>query len=84
MLTPLPPRAPCCPRCTQVGGWLTPVLGCLEMTQCVVQAVPLGSKKATPLSKAGESAAALLQLPHFDHGVLKQLARKKVKTLAGE
>lgn len=34
--------------------------------------------------KSGESPSALLQLPHFDGDVLKKLARKKVKTLAGE
>ena len=28
-------------------GWLTPTIGCLEMMQCLVQAVPLSARKAT-------------------------------------
>ena len=68
----------------QLGGWLTPVLACVELTQCIVQAVPLSSKKQQSLAKSGESPAALLQLPHFGHEQLKKLTRKKVKALAGK
>lgn len=46
-LTPPPPP----PLLPQIGGWLTPILGCIEMTQCLVQAVPLGAKKQSPISE---------------------------------
>jgi hypothetical protein len=46
--------------------------------------VPLGAKKSAHVGKSGESAAALLQLPHLDAEALKRLARKKVKTLPGK
>lgn len=49
-----------------------------------MQAVPLGAKKAASVGKSSETPAALLQLPHFDGEVLRQLARKKVKTMAGK
>lgn len=48
------------------------------------QAVPLGAKKAASVGKSSETPAALLQLPHFDGEVLRQLARKKVKTMPGK
>lgn len=69
------------PRVQPSYGWLTPAVGCIELMQCMVQAVPLASKKAAHVGKSGESAAALLQLPHFDGELLRRLARKKVKTL---
>lgn len=48
------------------------------------QAVPLAAKKAAHVGKSSESAAALLQLPHFDDGVLRKLQKRRVKTLPGE
>ncbi|PSC67006.1 dnaJ ERDJ2A, partial [Micractinium conductrix] len=62
-------------------GWLTPTVGCIELMQCMVQAVPLESKKAAHVGKSAESPAALLQLPHFDKETLRRLTRKKVKAL---
>lgn len=53
------------------------------MMQCMVQAVPLAAKRTASVGKSAESPAALLQLPHFDGEVLRQLARRKVKTLPG-
>lgn len=49
-----------------------------------LQAVPLAAKKAAHVGKSSESAAALLQLPHFDDGVLRKLQKRRVKTLPGE
>lgn len=69
------------PRVQPGYGWMTPAVGCIELMQCIVQAVPLSSKKAAHVGKSNESAAALLQLPHFDNEVLRKLARKKVKLL---
>ena len=76
-----PPQTP--PRPQPNYGWLTPAVGCIEMMQCVVQAVPLASKKAAHVGKSAECAGALLQLPHFDGEVMRQLARKKIKALPG-
>lgn len=69
------------PRVQPGYGWMTPAIGCIELMQCIVQAVPLSSKKAAHVGKSNESAAALLQLPHFNNEVLRKLARKKVKML---
>jgi translocation protein SEC63 len=72
------------PRIKPGYGWLAPTVGCIEMMQCMVQAVPLAAKKAAHVGKSAESAAALLQLPHFDDGVLRKLQKRRVKTLPGE
>ncbi|PSC67052.1 dnaJ ERDJ2A [Micractinium conductrix] len=69
------------PRIQPGYGWLTPTVGCIELMQCMVQAVPLESKKAAHVGKSAESPAALLQLPHFDKETLRRLTRKKVKAL---
>lgn len=64
-------------------GWLTPVVGCIELMQCMVQAVPLAAKKTAHVGRTAESQAALLQLPHVDGEVLRKLARKKIRSLPG-
>lgn len=69
------------PRIQPGYGWLTPAVGCIELMQCTVQAVPLAAKKAVSVGKSMETPAALLQLPHFDSEVLRQLTRKKIKVL---
>ncbi|XP_047325395.1 dnaJ protein ERDJ2A-like [Impatiens glandulifera] len=66
------------PRTTQGHGWLRPAIGVLELSQCIIQAVPLNARKTAGASPEGN--AAFLQLPHFDEAVLKKLARKKLRT----
>ncbi|XP_057531686.1 dnaJ protein ERDJ2A [Amaranthus tricolor] len=66
------------PRTAQNHGWLRPAIGVVELSQCVIQAVPLSAKKAGGGSTEG--IAPFLQLPHFSEVVTKKLARKKVKT----
>ncbi|GLJ15300.1 hypothetical protein SUGI_0250810 [Cryptomeria japonica] len=72
-------------RNTECYGWLRPALGVMELSQCIVQAVPLGSRKVTDRNaNAGgqtEGIAPFLQLPHFSEAVVKKLGRKKVRTL---
>ncbi|KAK1421314.1 hypothetical protein QVD17_23550 [Tagetes erecta] len=67
------------PRTAQGHGWLRPAVGVVELSQCIIQAVPLGARKATGGSTEGN--APFLQLPHFTEAVMKKLARKKVKNL---
>ncbi|KAI3705076.1 hypothetical protein L1987_75308 [Smallanthus sonchifolius] len=67
------------PRTAQGHGWLRPAVGVVELSQCIIQAVPLGARKATGGSSEGN--APFLQLPHFSEAVMKKIARKKVKTV---
>lgn len=67
------------PRSAQGHGWLRPAIGVVELSQCIIQAVPLSARKVT--GGSSEGIAPFLQLPHFNDAVLKKLARKKVKTL---
>ncbi|KAL8210732.1 hypothetical protein R6Q57_005169 [Mikania cordata] len=67
------------PRTAQGHGWLRPAIGVVELSQCIIQAVPLGARKATGGSSEGN--APFLQLPHFNEAVMKKIARKKVKNL---
>ncbi|XP_071701745.1 dnaJ protein ERDJ2A-like [Rutidosis leptorrhynchoides] len=59
-------------------GWLRPAIGVVELSQCIIQAVPLSARK--PVGGSVEGIAPFLQLPHFSETVLKKLARKKVRT----
>ncbi|XP_024981560.1 dnaJ protein ERDJ2-like isoform X2 [Cynara cardunculus var. scolymus] len=59
-------------------GWLRPAIGVVELSQSIIQAVPLSARKAAGGSTEG--IAPFLQLPHFSEAVLKKLARKKVRT----
>ncbi|KAI3809107.1 hypothetical protein L1987_25076 [Smallanthus sonchifolius] len=67
------------PRTAQGHGWLRPAVGVVELSQCIIQAVPLSARKATGGSSEGN--APFLQLPHFNEAVMKKIARKKVKTV---
>ncbi|KAK9049940.1 hypothetical protein SSX86_031090 [Deinandra increscens subsp. villosa] len=67
------------PRTAQGHGWLRPAVGVVELSQCIIQAVPLTARKATGGSSEGN--APFLQLPHFNEAVMKKIARKKVKSL---
>lgn len=59
-------------------GWLCPALGVLELSQNIIQAVPLSARKGV---SGADGIAAFLQLPHFDEQVVKKIGRKKVRTL---
>lgn len=59
-------------------GWLRPAIGVVELSQSIIQAVPLSARK--PVGGSTEGIAPFLQLPHFNEAVLKKLARKKVRT----
>ncbi|XP_011046053.1 PREDICTED: dnaJ protein ERDJ2A [Populus euphratica] len=65
------------PRTSQGLGWLRPATGVVELSQCIIQAVPLSARKATGGST---ECAPFLQLPHFSESVIKKIARKKVRT----
>ncbi|XP_060201290.1 dnaJ protein ERDJ2-like [Lycium barbarum] len=66
------------PRPPMGHGWLRPAIGVVELSQSVVQAVPLSARKAAGASSEGY--APFLQLPHFSEAVVKKIARKKVRT----
>ncbi|KAF2315559.1 hypothetical protein GH714_040067 [Hevea brasiliensis] len=66
------------PRTAQGHGWLRPAIGVVELSQCIIQAVPLSARKTTGGSTEG--IAPFLQLPHFSESVIKKIARKKVRT----
>ncbi|CAH8378955.1 unnamed protein product [Eruca vesicaria subsp. sativa] len=66
------------PRTSQGHGWLRPAVGVVELSQCIVQAVPLSARKSSGVSSEGISP--FLQLPHFSDAVVKKIARKKVKS----
>lgn len=66
------------PRTAQGHGWLRPAIGVVELSQCIIQAVPLSAKKTT--GGSSEGVAPFLQLPHISESVIKRIARKKVRT----
>ncbi|XP_061361280.1 dnaJ protein ERDJ2A isoform X2 [Gastrolobium bilobum] len=62
------------PRNAQGHGWLRPAIGVVELSQCIIQAVPLSARKTT--SGSPEGIAPFLQLPHISETVIKKVARK--------
>ncbi|KAL2327529.1 hypothetical protein Fmac_020956 [Flemingia macrophylla] len=66
------------PRNAQGHGWLRPAIGVVELSQCIIQAVPLSARKTTGGSPEG--IAPFLQLPHINETTIKKVARKKVRT----
>ncbi|QCE13619.1 dnaJ protein ERDJ2A [Vigna unguiculata] len=66
------------PRNAQGHGWLRPAIGVVELSQCIIQAVPLSARKSTGGSPEG--IAPFLQLPHVSETIIKKVARKKVRT----
>ncbi|KAK3029687.1 hypothetical protein RJ639_039179 [Escallonia herrerae] len=66
------------PRSPQAHGWLRPAIGVVELSQSVIQAVPLSARK--PTGGSSDGIAPFLQLPHFSEAVVKKIARKKVRT----
>ncbi|KAK9290006.1 hypothetical protein L1049_008169 [Liquidambar formosana] len=66
------------PRSPQGHGWLRPAIGVVELSQSIIQAVPLSARKAA--GGSSEGVAPFLQLPHFNEAIVKKIARKKVRT----
>ncbi|GFP81023.1 Dnaj protein erdj2a [Phtheirospermum japonicum] len=66
------------PRTSKGHGWLRPAIGVVELSQCIVQAVPLSARKAG--GGSAEGIAPFLQLPHFNDEIIKKITRKKVRT----
>ncbi|CAM8930271.1 unnamed protein product [Rhodiola kirilowii] len=66
------------PRTSQGHGWLRPAVGVVELSQSIIQAVPLSARKAG--GGSGEGTAPFLQLPHFSEAVVKKIARKRVRS----
>ncbi|KAM7273845.1 hypothetical protein ACFE04_028509 [Oxalis oulophora] len=66
------------PRNNQGHGWLRPAIGVVELSQCIIQAVPLSARKS--IGGSAEGIAPFLQLPHFSEAVVKKISRKKVRT----
>ncbi|KAK8950114.1 Chaperone protein dnaJ 15 [Platanthera guangdongensis] len=69
------------PRTPLGHGWLRPAIGVVELSQSIVQAVPLSARKAG--GGNSEGIAAFLQLPHFSETVFKKIARKERVWVAG-
>ncbi|XP_022846713.1 dnaJ protein ERDJ2-like [Olea europaea var. sylvestris] len=67
------------PRTPQGHGWLRPAIGVVELSQSIIQAVPLSARKAT--GGSSEGYGPFLQLPHFTESVVKKISRKKVRML---
>ncbi|PKA56614.1 hypothetical protein AXF42_Ash012744 [Apostasia shenzhenica] len=67
------------PRSPHGHGWLRPAVGILELSQCVVQAVPLSARQASAGNPEG--IASFLQLPHFTEATLNKIFRKKLRSL---
>lgn len=60
----------------------TPALACVEMCQCIAQALPVSVRKGG--GKGGDTLPPLLQLPGMTQEVLKKLRKRKINTLAGK
>ncbi|XP_010439505.1 PREDICTED: dnaJ protein ERDJ2B [Camelina sativa] len=57
------------PRNEQGRGWLSPALGVMELSQSIVQAVPLSARKSS-----SDGIAPFLQLPHVNDSIAKSIA----------
>ncbi|KAG4946644.1 hypothetical protein JHK87_042651 [Glycine soja] len=66
------------PRNAQGHGWLRPAIGVVELSQCIVQAVPLSARKSTGGSPEG--IAPFLQLPHISETIIIKKVARKVRT----
>ncbi|KAM0833226.1 hypothetical protein ACQ4PT_064394 [Festuca glaucescens] len=65
------------PRSPHGFGWLRPAIGVVELSQSIIQAVPLSARKAG--GGNSEGIAPFLQLPHFSEATVKKIARKKIR-----
>lgn len=59
---------------------MTPAIACVEMMQCLAQAMPVSVRKGG--GKMGDALAPLLQLPGVDQEVIKRLRKRKINSLA--
>ncbi|KAF0890544.1 hypothetical protein E2562_003759 [Oryza meyeriana var. granulata] len=66
------------PRSPHGFGWLRPAIGVIELSQNIIQAVPLSARK--PSGGNSEGIAPFLQLPHFTEAIVKKIARKKIRS----
>ncbi|KAJ3696202.1 hypothetical protein LUZ60_001579 [Juncus effusus] len=66
------------PRNPHGHGWLRPAIGVIELSQNIIQAVPLSARKAVGANSEG--SAPFLQLPHFSDSTIKKISRKKIRT----
>ncbi|KAK6244565.1 hypothetical protein QUC31_010974 [Theobroma cacao] len=66
------------PRTARGHGWLRPAIGVVELSQNIIQAVPLSARKI--VGGSSEGIAPFLQLPHFNKAMVKKIARKKMRT----
>ncbi|CAH9053834.1 unnamed protein product [Cuscuta epithymum] len=65
------------PRNPKGHGWLRPAVGVVELSQCIVQGIPLSARKATRGGSGGaEGVASFLQLPHFSDAVIEKIVQK--------
>ncbi|KAF1892314.1 hypothetical protein Lal_00010778 [Lupinus albus] len=62
------------PRNAQGHGWLRPAIGIVELSQSIIQAVPLSSRKS--IGGSPDGIAPFLQLPHINETVIKKVVRK--------
>ncbi|KAG2254895.1 hypothetical protein Bca52824_085031 [Brassica carinata] len=60
------------PRTAQGHGWLRPAVGVVELSQCIVQAVPLSLSARKSSGVSSEGISPFLQLPHFSDAVVKK------------
>ncbi|EPS60927.1 heat shock protein binding protein, partial [Genlisea aurea] len=66
------------PRTKQGHGWLRPAIGVVELSQSIIQAVPLSERKAN--GGSSEGYGPFLQLPHFTESAVKKISRKRVRS----
>ncbi|EOY08153.1 DnaJ / Sec63 Brl domains-containing protein [Theobroma cacao] len=66
------------PRTARGHGWLRPAIGVVELSQNIIQAVPLSARKI--VGGSSEGIAPFLQLPYFNEAMVKKIARKKMRT----
>lgn len=52
------------------------------MMQCIAQALPVSSRKASG-GKGSDTLGPLLALPHFDQDVVKKLRKQRVNAVKG-
>ncbi|XP_022765801.1 dnaJ protein ERDJ2A-like [Durio zibethinus] len=67
------------PRTAQGDGWLRPVIGVVELSQNIIQALPLSARKIA--GGSSEGVAPFLQLPHFNEAMVKKITRKDASLL---
>ncbi|CAM6113605.1 unnamed protein product [Calypogeia fissa] len=73
------------PRNAEGHGWLRTALGVMELSQSIIQPVPLSARKLSERAITGggnlDGVAPVLQLLHYKDVVMKRLVRKKVRCL---